>query len=291
MLGECHAHIFMDAMNLKTATARHADKVDESVIHKHFEEYAKREITFIRDGGDALGVSERAKDLAGDYGIDYRTPIFAIHKNGYYGGIVGKGFDTIEEYKALVLEAKERGADFIKIMTTGIMDFDQTGVITGTDLTEEDVTAMIAIAHEEHLAVMAHTNGASAVKIAVKAGVDSIEHGNYLDEEAMRMMAKQSVIFVPTCTVVPNQMGHGLFHEDSLRRIWDISRENIRKAFDLGVCLAAGSDAGAHLVYHGEGLLDEVKRLRSIIPEEEALMQRLTESESRIRQKFCAGSI
>lgn len=286
MLGECHAHIFMDSINLKTATARHADSVDESIIHKHLEEYAKQGITFVRDGGDYLGVSERTRDFAPSYGIDYRTPIFAIHKNGYYGGIVGKGFDSLDEYRQLVLEAKERGADFIKIMTTGIMDFDHAGAITGTDLTEEEVTDMIAIAHEEHLAVMSHTNGASAIKIAVKAGVDSIEHGNFLDEEAMQLMAEHGTVLVPTVTVVPNLMGSGLFPEESLSYIWNAAQKNLRRAFELGVTLAAGSDAGAHLVYHGEGLLDEIRRFQTIVPDTDAIMQRLEEGEAVIKQKF-----
>lgn len=286
MLGECHAHIFMDANNLKIATDRHASGVDESVIHKHFDEYASRGITFIRDGGDFLGVSERARFLAGLYGIDYRTPIFAIHKNGHYGGIVGKGFDTMEEYHELVKEARDKGADFIKIMTTGIMDFNIPGYVTGEDLSEEEVTTMVAIAHEEHMAVMAHTNGASAIKIAVKAGVDSIEHGNYLDVEAIQLLADRDTVLVPTITVVPNQKGSGLFDEDSLESIWTITQKNIRLAFDLGVHLAAGSDAGAHLVPHGEGLQNELDRYASIIPETTALMSRLLEGELIIRDKF-----
>ena len=91
--GECHAHIFMDGKNYKKAVERHKNGVDESVIRSHFACYQTQGIHFVRDGGDALGVSRRAKELAPEYGIDYRTPIFAIHKNGHYGKIVGKGFD------------------------------------------------------------------------------------------------------------------------------------------------------------------------------------------------------
>ena len=91
------------------------------------------------DGGDALGVSARAKELAPEYGIDYRTPIFAIHKEGHYGSIVGKGFATMVEFHKRVLEAKQAGADFIKIMTTGILDFNEHGAITGTPLDGSEV--------------------------------------------------------------------------------------------------------------------------------------------------------
>ena len=95
MYGECHAHIIMNGKNYNEAVSLHKDQVQDFVIHEHFKAYQQAGITFVRDGGDALGVSARAKELAPLYGIDYRTPLFAIHKNGYYGGIVGHGFDTI----------------------------------------------------------------------------------------------------------------------------------------------------------------------------------------------------
>ena len=83
MFGECHAHIIMDGLNYKKAIETHREHINDDVIRRHLEEYCKRGITFVRDGGDALGVSSRAKELASEFGIDYRTPAFAIHKNGH----------------------------------------------------------------------------------------------------------------------------------------------------------------------------------------------------------------
>lgn len=94
--GECHAHIIMDGINYRKAVDLHKNGPDDKVIRRNLEAYQKRGITFVRDGGDGLGVSRRAKELAPEYGIDYRTPVFAIHKEGYYGAIVGKSFDTME---------------------------------------------------------------------------------------------------------------------------------------------------------------------------------------------------
>ena len=140
-------------------------------------------ITFVRDGGDALGVSRRAKDLAPEYGIDYRTPVFAIHKKGHYGGIVGHAFSDWEEYTRLVRRAKREGADFIRIMISGIMYFDAFGVLTEEGLSEEEIGKMISIAHEEGMRVMAHGNGDGPVRAALKAGLDTLEHGNYLEQD------------------------------------------------------------------------------------------------------------
>ena len=98
MFGECHAHIIMDGVNYRHAIDMHKNGPDDKIIREHLKAYQERGIVFVRDGGDALGVSARAKELAPEYGIDYRTPIFAIHKEGHYGSIVGKGFATMVEF-------------------------------------------------------------------------------------------------------------------------------------------------------------------------------------------------
>ena len=105
MLGECHAHVIMDGVNYKNAVALHKDGVCEEAVRKHLKAYQAAGITFVRDGGDARGASALAKELAGEYGIDYRTPLFAIHKRGHYGGIVGFPFDSRREYRELVGKA------------------------------------------------------------------------------------------------------------------------------------------------------------------------------------------
>ena len=94
MFGECHAHLVMDGENYKHAVSIHEKGVQEDAVRRWLEVYQKREIPFIRDGGDALGVSKKAKEIAQEYGIDYRTPVFAIHKKGHYGKIVGRSFQT-----------------------------------------------------------------------------------------------------------------------------------------------------------------------------------------------------
>lgn len=295
MFGECHAHIVMDGVNYKTAMARHEHGVDETVIHAHFEEYRKRHITFVRDGGDAYDVSHRAKAIAPAYGIDYRSPIFAIHKNGHYGGIVGRGFDTMAEYAKLVDAAACEGADFIKIMTTGIMDFDHYGTImVGTPLEASEVREMVHIAHEQGFAVMSHTNGTGPVNDAIEAGVSSIEHGNFIDEETICALAQSRTAYVPTATVARNLIGCGDFDDAEVTRIWEKSADNIRLAYAHGAIIALGSDAGAVGVPHGEGLLDEYSCFKDAIvgtgtADAAALDARLAAGEAFIRDTFKRG--
>ena len=86
MLGECHAHMIMDGVNYKAAVALHKEKVCEEAVRGHLEACRKAGIRFVRDGGDARGVSAFAKKLAPEYGIEYRTPLFAIHKGDITAG-------------------------------------------------------------------------------------------------------------------------------------------------------------------------------------------------------------
>jgi len=287
MFGECHAHIIMDGVNYRHAIDLHRNGPDDNVIREHLKIYQDRGITFVRDGGDALGVSARAKELAPEYGIDYRTPVFAIHKEGHYGSIVGKNFSTMPEFHKRVLEAKEQSADFIKIMTTGLLDFNAHGAITGTPLDATEVKEMVHIAHEEGMAVMSHTNGTYGVQAAVEAGVDSLEHGNYMNEESLTMLSESHTVWVPTLVTVRNLLGDGRYADETLRPIIETAEENVRKAFGLGVKVAPGSDAGAYRVLHGQGIQDEMQAFVQILGNEEKAYQWLMEGEMEIRKKFC----
>lgn len=288
MFGECHAHIIMDGVNYRRAVDMHKNGPNDQIIKAHLKAYQDKGITFVRDGGDALGVSLRAKEIAPEYGIDYRTPVFAIHKEGHYGSIVGKSFATMREFHDRVLEAKKAGADFIKIMTTGIMDFNAHGAVTGTPLDAAEVKEMVRIAHEESMAVMSHTNGDYGVQAAVEAGVDSLEHGNYMNEESLTMLAQSHTVWVPTLVTVRNLMGDGRYEDEVLWPIIETAKENVRKAFQLGIKVAPGSDAGAYRVLHGQGIQDEMDSFVEFLEEEKRddVYRWLADGEAEIKKKF-----
>lgn len=290
MFGECHAHLFMNGTNYKKAVALHKNGVNDADIRQKFAVYQQGDISFIRDGGDVLGVSERGMELAPEYGITYRTPVFAIHKNGHYGSIVGRGFDTMQEYAALVREVRRKGGHFIKIMISGIMDFDREGEVSETPVSEEEIREMIHIAHEEGFAVMAHANGERTVQYAVEAGLDSVEHGNFVDEECLLAMKECQVIWVPTFVTITNLIGSGRFDDEGLMRLRKRQGNTIRRGFELGVQIALGSDAGAFCVPHVQGLYDEYQQMQQLAGEagieREELKARLSAAERQIREKF-----
>ncbi|MDD3795821.1 MAG: amidohydrolase family protein [Lachnospiraceae bacterium] len=286
MFGECHGHIIMDGRNYKQAVAIHKDGVKEEDIRRKLALYQKAGVTFLRDGGDALGVSEYTKRIAPEYGIDYRTPIYAIHKNGHYGGIVGLGFDTMKEYRHLVETVRQKKGDFIKVMFSGIMDFASDGGVTGTPLDRAEIREMIHIAHEEGFAVMAHVNGARTVQDAIEAGVDSIEHGNFMDEECLQALAESTAVWVPTIVTVHNLYGCGRFDDVVIERLRNLQASKIREAFAENAIVALGSDAGAYLVPHGQGIWDEYHVFQRILQNTADLDSRLKRAEEEIQARF-----
>jgi hypothetical protein len=112
---ECHGHIILDGESYHAAMERHKNGVDAAFIRSQLSKCAKHGITFYRDGGDKYNVSATAKAVAAEYGIDYRTPVFIIHRKGYYGSMFGRAYESMKDYLELVREAKRLGADFYKV--------------------------------------------------------------------------------------------------------------------------------------------------------------------------------
>ena len=282
MLVDCHIHMVLDGADWKAAIARHKQSVDESWIHRILARYEELGFTWLRDGGDRWGVGKRARELAGEYGITYRTPLSPLCKAGHYGGFIGEKYTDLREYASLVEKNRREGADFIKIMISGLMDFDHCGVLSENGLEPDEIRQLIHIAHEEGLPVMAHANGARTVEAAAAAGVDSIEHGAYLDGDALHAMAENGTVWVPTLSTIGNLRGRGRFAEDEVERILESAMENVRLFAGMGGLLAPGTDAGAWAVPHGS--LTEYALLTAVLGEDTRGI--LEEGILKIRQVF-----
>ena len=259
---DCHMHMILDGFDWKAAIRRHAQGPDEKWIREILKEYQRLGFTYLRDGGDRWGAGKKARELAPEYGIRYRTPLANLCKAGHYGAFIGEKYADFKEYTALVRKARADGADFIKIMISGLMDFDRFGVLTEEGLPPEEIRELIHIAHEEGFAVMAHANGARTAEAAAKAGIDSIEHGAYLDTDALCAMKESGTVWVPTLSTVGNLRGKGRFREDAVRAILESALENVSAFARMGGLVALGSDAGAWAVPHGslseQQLLEQV---------------------------------
>ena len=248
---DCHIHMVLDGADWKAAIGRHKIKPDEAFVRQVLADYQKKGYSYLRDGGDRWGVGQKARALAGEYGITYRTPLAPLCKKGHYGAFIGETYENLRQYGEIVKKRRETGGDFVKIMISGLMDFDRYGVLSENGMTGEDIRELVHIAHEEGFAVMAHANGARTVEAAADAGVDSVEHGAYLDEESLCAMKERGTVWVPTLSAIGNLIGKGRFDDGAVARILDSSMENLRRFENMGGLIACGSDAGAWAVPHG----------------------------------------
>ena len=251
MIWDCHMHMILDGADWKAAIQRHSEAPREDWIRMILAEYRDRGYRYLRDGGDRWGAGARARELAAEFGITYRTPLAPLCKAGHYGAFIGRKYEDLGAYTVLVRQAREAGADFIKIMISGLMDFDRFGVLTEEGLPAAEIRELIHIAHEEGFSVMAHANGARTIEAAAAAGVDSVEHGAYQDGESLSAMAENGVIWVPTLSTIGNLRGKGRFREEAVQAILESALVNVENYVNQDGLLAPGSDAGAWAVPHG----------------------------------------
>ncbi len=278
---DCHMHMILDAQEWRGAIARHSAAPDIPWIRQQLQIYKDLGFTYLRDGGDRWGAGAAARQLAPEYGIRYRTPLAPLCRKGHYGAFIGETYETFQEYAALVQNHRKNEADFIKIMISGLMDFDRFGVLTDEGCAPGHIRELIHIAHEEGFSVMAHANGARTIEAAAAAGVDSVEHGAYQDEASLAAMAENGTVWVPTLSTIGNLRGKGRFDERAVQQILDSALHNVRRFSEMGGLLAPGTDAGAWAVPHGS--LTEFALLREALGENpEAILAKGTEKIQKI---------
>ncbi|MGA9835967.1 MAG: amidohydrolase family protein [Gemmatimonadaceae bacterium] len=167
--------------------------------------------------------------------------------------------DGVDEVRKKVREVLRAGAEVIKVCSTG-------GVLSPTDHPEftqfspEELAVMVQEgAFRRGVKVMAHAQGAEGIKNAVRAGIHSIEHGIYLDDEAIELMLARGTFLVPTLlapqAVIEQAEQTGMISEWALRKSKEVlqaHRDSIRHAHKAGVKIAMGTDAG--VMPHGTNL-------------------------------------
>lgn len=196
-----------------------------------------------------LSISGGHFDLMLNSGFDMRVS---------YPGLPVSVCDGEDEVRKVVREILRAGADFIKVMVTG-------GVMSANDgpehtqFTINELKVMVEEGkYRDDIKVMAHAHGVEGIKNALKAGIYSIEHGTYLDDEAINMMVDQGTYFVPTCLVINLNKKYAEAGElpaysiDQAIEIAKIHDKNVRNAYKAGVRIVMGTDCG--VVPHGLNL-------------------------------------
>lgn len=175
----------------------------------------------------------------------------------YYPGMyeVADGADAV---RAAARRQLAHGADLIKVMATGAMLSSETEDSRAIQFTLEEIRAAVEIAHDNHKHVAAHCHALRGINNAIEAGVDSIEHCTFADDDALLRMVAAGTVLVPTLCA-----GEMLFRDPAavasmpeyLRKRMadfnDLHLATIQRAHELGVTIAMGTDAGTPGNHHG----------------------------------------
>lgn len=163
--------------------------------------------------------------------------------------------DGVDEVRRAVRHQVKLGADVIKICATGGV-MSQGRASQAAQLNDEELQTVVEEARRSGVKVAAHAHGNAGIRAAVAAGVDSIEHGTFLDAAVARMMARRGTVLVPTMYVgqwVLAQADAGRLSPVTARKAREVAprmRTSFQLALKHGVPIAFGTDAGVFM--HGE---------------------------------------
>ena len=200
-----------------------------------------------------------------------------------------------DECRKAVRQRYKEGSDVIKITASGgVLSVAKSG--ENPQFTEDEIKAIVETAHDYGYKVAAHCHGAEAMKRAVRAGVNSIEHGTLMDDEVMQLMKQHGTYFVPTITA-------GRSVADSARKpgyypalvtpkalaIGPKIQSTFAKAYKAGVKIAFGTDAGVYA--HGKNWMEFVYMTEVGMPPMEAIQSATVSAADLIGVSDKIGSI
>lgn len=225
---------------------------------KHCKEYLESGVTFIRVVGTEENYDLQIKEAIENHVIEgphmycAGKVICMTGGHGWQEGIEADGKDAC--LKAVRTQLRS-GVDLIKIMATGgVMT---KGVESGNaQFTVDEMKVMIEEAHKAGRKTASHAQGLQGIKNALYAGIDSIEHGCFLDDECLERMKEQNTFLVPTlCApqcIIDKGVENGVakYAVDKTLKVKDSHVESIKKAYEKGIPIALGTDAGTPFNYH-----------------------------------------
>ncbi len=272
---DTHVHLMFNEINMMQTMMTPFSYNFYNAI-SNFRNTVEAGITSVRDaGGTDLGVQKAIDDgvvlgprtqisisvltITGGHGDGWLPSGSSMEIFSSYPGNPDGMCDGVEEVRKKVREILRAGAQVIKVCSTG-------GVLSPTDhpeftqYTEEELAVMVQEgAYRRGVKVMAHAQGAEGIKNAVRAGIHSIEHGIFLDDEAIELMLAHGTFLVPTLlaplAVVEIAEEKGTMPEWGVKKAKEtieIHSESIARAYKAGVKIAMGTDAG--VMAHGTNL-------------------------------------
>jgi len=270
---DAHTHMFLEGGELDLdKRAAFLKQSPEELLEQargRLEKIVRIGVTAMRDCGDKDGVGLALSRLCASPDrplmpyID--SPGAAIHHRGRYGSFMGEPIEDFSTAAECVTARVDAGADRIKLIPTGIINFKQGAVTTAPQMTTEEIGAIVTAAKSHNRQTIAHGSGDDGIERAIEGGVDSIEHGFFLRDDQLAKMRDRQIAWAPTFSPVQRQVDHaGRFGWDAhvvanLRKILDQHAATLVRAHAMGVQIITGSDSGSCGVAHGLGFLEELE--------------------------------
>lgn len=246
-------------------------------------------VTLVRDAGDRHGINNRVREearLPGSGLAQVRSGGLGVKRARRYGAFMATDVDDAASIRQSV-QALAATNDEIKLILTGIIDFEAGAVTDEPQFDAEAARLVVQTAHACGRKVFAHCSGAKGLAVAAAAGIDCIEHGFFMSRDILARLRDQGLAWTPTFCPVhfqwarPEVAGWLPGTVGNLRRILDSHAEHVRLAHEMGVRLLLGTDAGSMGVEHGRAVFEEIERFLEAGLPLEAVLQAATASPRR----------
>lgn len=296
-LFNCHVHMCSDAGTGAKETISDAAVTIRAL--KNLKTLLNSGVTYIRDAGAPkyIDVDLHDAQLKGEIlAPEMQTACRCICMTGGHGHDSGREADGPDDCRRAAREQLKAGANWIKVMATGgVMT---KGVEPGSpQLTEEELRAAIEEAHKAGAKTFTHAQGMEGIKNALRAGVDSIEHGFFMDDWCFDFMKEHNVFFVPTLAApywiklkgtaagIPDYMVR------KVEATIDAHQDTFRRAHKAGVKIALGTDAGTPFNAYDKTAMEAVLMVENGMTPMEAIQCGTINSAELLRVQDTHGSI
>jgi imidazolonepropionase-like amidohydrolase len=269
---DAHVHLFLDGAPTEQALrSAHLKQPLEQLVEaarSSARQSLSLGITQVRDAGDRHGINNRVRAEAESPNSDLarvRSTGLGIKRAKRYGAFMATDVDDAQSIRDSI-QSLAVANDEIKLILTGIIDFDAGAVTDEPQFTLDEARVVVDAARSHGRNTMVHCSGPKGLTIAAAAGVGSIEHGFFMSRDTLALMAQNQVAWTPTFCPVhfqwaqPQAVGWKPETVGNLCRILDQHAQHLLMAKELGVPLLLGTDAGSMGVEHGHAVFDEIDR-------------------------------